>query len=63
MPQSRLFFGVIFPHIVLECQPITMFLIAELLLPSKSFVWVLIAELIAELLLLFQKVSFFHFLL
>ena len=44
LAQSRLFFGVIFPqsfcssthHDVLECQPITKFLIAELLLLSKK---------------------------
>ena len=41
-------------------QPITMFLITELLRLSKSFVWVQFAELIAELLRL-SKASFFSF--
>ena len=64
LAQSRLFIGVVFPHIVFARQPITMFLsvledqpitkfsITEL--RSKSFVWVLHAELIAELLRLFN---------
>ena len=37
-------------HDVLECQPITKFLIAQLLLLSKSFIRVMHAELVAELL-------------
>ena len=49
-------------HDVLECQPITKILIAELLLLSKSFVWVLHVELTAELLRVSKIFIFtFHF--
>ena len=46
-------------HDVLECQPITRFLIAESLLLPKSCFSVLHAELIAELLLLSTKKTSF----
>ena len=61
LTQPRLFIGVIFPHTVFAHQPITKFLVAELLLFTKCFIWVTHAELIAELLLSSKKASFFTF--